>query len=268
MFLVELDKVSFSYTHKIPYSCFFIKDLDLKIGRGEFISIIGPNGSGKSTLLKMLSGIIRPSSGQIMLRRKNYKDYSRKELARTISYVPQNTLTVFPFTVFEIVLMGRNPYMNYFGFEREDDIRIAERSLEQVGISSLRNEPVNEISGGEAQRAFIARALAQEPELILLDEPNTHLDLKHQISVFNLLAELNKTSQTTVIAVSHDLNLAGNFSRRIVIMNEGMIHSDDSTEKILTEENIRDLFQVNSKIISSDSGRQINILLQPNTDRV
>jgi iron complex transport system ATP-binding protein len=157
--------------------------------------------------------------------------------------------------------MGRTPYLNLLGFEKEDDLIKINNALELVGISHLKNKSINSISGGEAQRAFIARAIAQEPELILLDEPNAHLDLEHQLSIFNLLKKLNDEEQLTIIMVSHDLNLAGCYSKRIVLMKSGNIFLDDEKSKVLTQDNISKVFRVNSKIYNE--GNNINVAIFP-----
>jgi len=202
-----------------------------------------------------------PYRGEIFFNDKPYSSYSRKEIAKRVSFVPQKYYSVYHFSVYEIVAMGRTPYLNLLGFEKEDDLIKINNALELVGISHLKNKSINSISGGEAQRAFIARAIAQEPELILLDEPNAHLDLEHQLSIFNLLKKLNNEEQLTIIMVSHDLNLAGCYSKRIVLMKSGNIFLDDEKSKVLTRDNISKVFRVNSKIYNE--GNNINVVIFP-----
>jgi iron complex transport system ATP-binding protein len=160
-------------------------------------------------------------------------------------------------------MMGRTPYLNLIGFENKHDKDLVDEALERVDIAHLRNKGINEVSGGEAQRAFIARAIVQQPELILLDEPNSHLDIKHQLGIFNLLRELNIEKRLTVLTVSHDLNLAGYYSERIILMKNGKIYRDDVTEKILTRENILDVFGVDSSIVRNTGSDLINVLIKP-----
>lgn len=240
---------------------FTIDKLNLSVNSGEFITILGPNGSGKSTLLGLILGNLEPYSGEIIFQGHSYTQYSQKELAQRISFVPQRYYSVFPFSVFEIVMMGRTPYLNSLGFEKQTDIQKVNDALEEVGIYHLRNKSINSISGGEAQRAFIARALVQEPELILLDEPNAHLDLEHQISIFELLKKLNLENRVTIIVVSHDLNLAGYYGSRTILMQKGEIFLDDHKSRVLTEENISSVFNVNAKIIKDND--HINIAVYP-----
>ena len=240
---------------------FKIDKLNLNVNDGDFVTILGPNGSGKSTLLSLILGDLQPKNGEIFFKEKPYSHFTRKELAKRISFVPQRYYSVYPFSVFEIVMMGRTPYLNMFGFEKEIDTTKVNEALELVGISHLKNKSINLISGGEAQRAFIARALVQEPELILLDEPNAHLDLEHQISIFGLLKKLNLQNDLTILLVSHDLNLAGCYGERTILMKDGSIYMDDHKSKVLTEENIRSVFNVNSQIIKNNGN--INIAVNP-----
>jgi len=245
MNLLSLQNISFSYGGKTNNS-YFLNDINFDIKKGEFATILGPNGSGKTTLLKLMSGSLKPQKGNLLFDNKKLQNYSKKETAKKIGFVPQVTVSVFPFSIYEIVMMGRTPYLGFGGFEDKNDKEKIEEALELVEISHLKNKGINEVSGGEAQRAFIARALAQEPEIILLDEPNAHLDIKHQISVFELLKKFNEEKEITIVAVSHDLNLAGNYSGRIVLMQNGKIFCDGKGQDILTPENIKTVFEVNA----------------------
>lgn len=255
MFLLELNHIEFSYNNS-----FSMKDISLKIKSTEFISILGPNGSGKSTLLKILSGLLTQSDGIRLFKGKSYSSYNHKELAQLIGYVPQITSSIFPFSIYEVVMMGRTAYLNYFGIEKLNDRKIVNDTLERLNISHLRNKGINEVSGGEAQRAYIARALVQQPKLLLLDEPNAHLDIKHQISIFNILAELNKELGLTIIAVSHDINLVSNYTERIILMKEGKIFLDDKKSKVLLKKNLKSVFNVETEIIKNDEN--INVFIK------
>lgn len=245
MNLLSLQNISFFYGRKNDNS-YFLNDINLSIKKGEFVTILGPNGSGKTTILKLMSGTLKPQKGEVLFDGKKLNSFSKKETAKKIGFVPQVTMSVFPFSIYEIVLMGRTPYLGFGGFEDKNDKEKIEEALELVEISHLKNKGINEVSGGEAQRAFIARALVQEPEIILLDEPNAHLDIKHQISVFELFKKFNEEKDIAIVAVSHDLNLAGNYSGRVVLMQDGNIFSDGIGKNVLTSENIKTVFEVNA----------------------
>ncbi len=185
-----------------------LEDVSFIAEKGECIGIIGPNGSGKSTLLKTLSKILKPSSGKVVLCDKELERYSAKELAKNMAVVPQDTNIDFDFTCLEVVLMGRNPHMKRFELEGKKDMDIARESMVLTNTWHLRERPLTEISGGERQRVIIARALAQEPSVLLLDEPVSHLDINHQIEILDLVERLKKERGLVVIVVLHDLNLA------------------------------------------------------------
>jgi iron complex transport system ATP-binding protein len=240
-----------------------LNEINLTFSEGEFVSIIGPNGSGKSTLLKILSGLILPLRGSVFFNGQELSRYKPKELAKKIGYVPQNTFSVYPFSVYEIVMMGRTPHLNFTGFENRHDKEVVNEALEYVGIFKLRNKGINEVSGGEAQRAFIARAFVQEPEIILLDEPNAHLDIHHQIAIFDLLKKFNQDKKLTIIAVSHDLNLTGHYGQRGILMNNGQIISDDLINVILTEKNILNIFGVKSRVEFDNITKEISVTIHP-----
>lgn len=258
--LIELKDIVFTYGAPGRRD-FSLKDINLSVENGEFISILGQNGSGKSTLLKIIAGLLKPERGTRALGGKDYRQYSHRNLARSIAFVPQAANTVFAFSVYETVMMGRTPYLNFLGYETPQDKQIVNEALELVEISHLKNKGINEVSGGEAQRAYIARAMVQQPEIILLDEANSHLDIKHQISIFNLIKKLNSEKRLTVIAISHDLNLAGFYSERIILMDKGNIYKDGPSADILTEENIHTVFEVASSVkgLSGDKGLTVTI---------
>lgn len=211
--ILHLEQVSFTY----PSNPIFY-NLSLEIRAGEFLSILGPNGSGKSTLLKLMSRILEPDAGKIKLQSIPLPRYSRRRLSQLIGYVPQDSSWLFPFSVQEVVLMGRTPHVRSFGFDRENDLDIARESMKRVNILELADKAVTAISGGERQRALIARALAQQPRILLLDEPNAHLDIAHQLEVFEILRNENDERNLTIICVSHDINLASAFSKSILLL--------------------------------------------------
>jgi iron complex transport system ATP-binding protein len=258
--MINLQKIEFGYRGQAGTNSFHFGPIDLSIQKGELVSILGPNGSGKSTLLKIIGGILKPVNGQIELSGRRYTEYSQKDLAKKIAFVPQSGISVYPFTVYEIVMMGRTPYLNYMGYENNLDCEIVEEVLLQVDMADLKDKPITQISGGEVQRAFIARALAQQAEIVLLDEPNAHLDIKHQIDLFKLVLELNKSKGITFISVSHDLNLSARFFGRSVLLNSGNILFDGLTEDVLNKENIRSVFEVDSRISFDNQTNKLNIM--------
>jgi iron complex transport system ATP-binding protein len=230
----RLDRVAFSYgTRREPAAGgtggWALRDLTCEVREGEILGIIGPNGSGKSTLLKLLGAILLPQHGGIRLQERALDSFPRRELARIVAYVPQQGQVVFPFRLAEFVLMGRFPHrqsggaLGWFGWETAEDVRAAEQAMEAMEILHLADRTVSEVSGGERQRAFIARALAQAPRMLLLDEPTVFLDLRHQVDICAIVRRLNREQGLTVVWVSHDLNLAGQYCDRLLLLQEGSL---------------------------------------------
>lgn len=211
---LSLEHVSFGYS-ETPV----LTDVSLDLRRGDFLGLLGPNGSGKSTLVKLLAGILQPQSGTIRLRDVPLSSLKRRSIARTIAYVPQESNWIFPFTVREVVSMGRVPFVSGMGYGSFEDEAIVRQSMDQVDIVHLADKPVTAISGGERQRTLLARALAQRPEVLLLDEPNAHLDLTHQVAIFEILRRQNEERAVTIVCVSHDLNLAALFCRSAALLS-------------------------------------------------
>ncbi len=225
-----------------------LRDISFDVPTGDFLSLLGPNGSGKSTLLRLLDRILIPQSGKITLIDRPLSTFSRRDLARRIAYVPQDTLWVFPYTVLEVVLMGRSPHIGRLGFENPQDIEIAREMMRLTDIEPLAGKLITAISGGERQRVLIARALSQEPEILLLDEPNAHLDINHQVDIFHILQEQNQQKNLTIISVSHDLNLAAAFSKRILLLGEAggegsTIFAIGRPHDVLTKSNIERVYK-------------------------
>ncbi len=237
--VLTVDNVSFSYISGTPT----LQNVSLEVKRGEFLTLVGPNGSGKSTLLKLLDRIYLPDAGSVRLDGKALSGYARPDLARKIAYVPQDRDTAFPFTVEEIVLMGRAPHAGGAMFESPHDRDIARHMMELTDIAHLASHPITNLSGGERQRAFIARALAQQPLVLLLDEPTAHLDIAHQVEIFRLLRSLSIDSGLTVLSVSHDLNLASMYSDRIAMLLCGALTAIGTPPAVLTVDRIREVFR-------------------------
>ena len=205
--------------------------------------IIGPNGSGKSTLLKNICRIWEPQSGAILIHGKNYIEIPRKELSTLVTLVPQNTTIGFPISVFDIVSMGRNPHLGRFEGLRNNDREIIERALQQTNIYTLKDRNINELSGGEGQLAIIARALATEASLILLDEPTSELDVKHTLAIVKILYDFKEQGKTILVTI-HDLNLARKFCDTISILCQGKLFYSGTPEGAFAAENIKQVFDV------------------------
>ncbi|MFQ5450106.1 MAG: ABC transporter ATP-binding protein [Nitrospinaceae bacterium] len=241
--MLRLKDVSFAYD-KDPV----LKYISLAIGKGEFVGILGPNGSGKSTLLKMMGGILRAGTGQISFRETDIDHYKRKILARSVAWIPQEHPQVFPFRVQEIVLMGRHPYLSPLTFEKEEDYGIADRAMKITETSHLAARRFNEVSGGEKQRVMIASAIAQEPEIMILDEPTTALDIKYQLEILNILKRLNLKKSMTLVLAMHDLHLASKFCRRLILLNQGRIIKDGTPGEVLQREILEEVYGVKIKL--------------------
>ncbi len=222
---------------------FYLDGIDLKIEKGEIIGIIGPNGSGKTTLLRAVSRILKPESGRVSLNGQNIWQMRMNDFAQKVAVVSQQPEAV-DMKVREYVLMGRLPYLKAFQFyETRKDEKIADHYLYLTGISELKDKLFLEISGGERQLAQIARALTQEPEVLLLDEPTSHLDIKHQVEILDLIRRFNKDLGITIVMVMHDLNLAAEYCGRLLMMNNGKAARLGTPEEVLTYQQIEEVYQ-------------------------
>lgn len=221
-----------------------LSGLNITIYEGEFIGIIGPNSSGKSTFLKTIGHILKPLDGIVCIKDYDISKIKSRELARTMAGVLQETEIEYSYTVLDIVLMGRNPHLGRFQLEREGDYKIAMMAMEMTDTVHLSSRLVNELSGGERQRVVIARALAQEPKILLLDEPTSHLDINHQIEIYDLLRRLISEKNITILMVSHDLNIACEYCSRLFLINEGRIFADGYPADVLTEINIKTVYGI------------------------
>ena len=239
-----------------------LSDINLTFNQNEFTVILGPNGSGKTTLIKLIARLIKPTSGKLYLKDQPYDAINIKEFYRMISYVPQKFFSIYPYTVFEIVLMGRSLHFNYLGFENKNDVQKVKEVLQQLGLEHLAKKRINEISGGELQKVILARSIAQDSEVLLLDEPNTHLDLKHQIQIFDLLKNLQSQGKT-IIAVSHDINLASFYADRLIFLKDGIIKYDGDITSMLKEEIIEDVFEIENKVLIDPVDKIPQLIIKP-----
>jgi iron complex transport system ATP-binding protein len=226
-----------------------LKGVNFEVAPGSFLGIIGPNAAGKSTLLKAITAALKPTQGVVYFRGKDLNKLSRRDLAKQVAVVPQDTEVNFPFTVLEVVMMGRHPHLGRFIHESEQDFEIVRQAMESAHCWHLRDRNALELSGGERQKVILARALAQEPQIILLDEPIAHLDLSAQLEVLNLLKEMNSYHGVTVIAILHDLNLAAQFSKQLIMLSQGRIFQAGTPEEVLTAENIKGVYNTDVLVI-------------------
>ncbi|HAS72874.1 MAG TPA: ABC transporter [Clostridiales bacterium UBA8960] len=244
MVVVGVQNIKFSYAKDEV-----LKRISFDVQEGKFVSIIGPNGSGKTTLLKNICRLLSPSEGQIEIRNRSLKQYKAKSLAKTIAVVHQGASSAFDFNVGEVVLMGRYPHLKRLESESMKDMTIAETAMHQTETFHLREKTLHSISGGERQRVMIARALAQEPELLLLDEPISHLDIKFQLEILKLCKSLNETKGLTILTTLHDINLASRFSDVIIMMKNGNIHMMGTPNEVVNAENIKAVYDVDVLVV-------------------
>jgi len=242
--LIQVNKLNFSYGKEEV-----LKQIDFAVNKSSFVSVIGPNGSGKTTLLKNLCKLLNPETGHIKIDQQNLTHYKAKPLARTIAVVHQGANSTFDFNVGEVVLMGRYPYLNRFQSESKVDLEIAETAMAQTSTLHLRDKNLHGISGGERQRVMIARALTQQPDLLLLDEPISHLDIKHQLEILKLCKSLNESHGLTIFTTLHDINLASRFSDLIIMMKEGQIVKIGAPKDVITIETIKHVYDIDVNIV-------------------
>lgn len=234
---VRLKKIGFRYDETRV-----LGNISFDVQRGEFFGIIGPNGSGKTTLLRIIDKILTPCEGSVGIGGIDLHKIKRADLAKIVGVVSQDFPPLFLFTVHEIVMMGRSPHLGKLRFEGKEELAIVEQVMEMTDIHSLAGRSFGELSGGEMQRVLIARALAQRPEIILLDESTAHLDIKHQIDFFNLMRNLNKVEGLTVIAVTHDINLSSLYCDRILLLSRGTVYSTGTPGEVITESSIEEVY--------------------------
>lgn len=221
-----------------------LEDVTFQAEAGELIGVLGPNGAGKTTLLKTISGVLKPSGGVVYVDGRELNQMGVKEVAKHVAVVPQDPQSAFNFTAMEIVLMGRNPHLSRFQLESPEDVQVALDSMKLAGVDHLADRVMDEISGGERRLVLIARALAQEPRILLLDEPTLHLDVANQIKVMELLRELCRKRGLLIISVLHDFNLAARYCDKLMLIGEGKVQAIGTPEETLTRENISHVFGV------------------------
>ena len=242
---ISLKNISFSYDQQQPV----LHDISLSVFTGEFIGIIGPNGSGKTTLLKLISGILTPQNGQIMLFHQDIRTIARKKLAKIISVVPQESYIAYNYKVKEIVFMGRIPYINQWQGETISDYRISRNAMEKTDSLCHADKGIRQISGGEMQRVYIARALAQSPKILMLDEFASHLDLNYKYEMIRILKDTLQEEVKCIISVFHDLNLASFCADRLILLDKGKIVGSGTPQEVINNENIKKVYRTKAHII-------------------
>jgi len=264
MSIIEIKNLNFSYTAKQPV----LRGLTLDVTAGSFLAIVGPNGAGKSTLLNLLSGLLRCSSGTINVDSRSLKSYSSQSLARKIAVVRQQTPPPFGFSVLETVLMARTAFFTSSGFESSEDLSIVDEALRATDTFAFKSRPLTSLSGGERQRVFIARALAQNTSILLLDEPTSFLDLRHQVKIYDLLKVAQVEKSKTIIAATHDINLAAQYADSALLLKPAATHRGESSasslascfeygavHEVLTPQNVEKTFAVETFVSTVGSER-------------
>ncbi|MBI5701463.1 ABC transporter ATP-binding protein [Candidatus Saganbacteria bacterium] len=238
-----------------------IQGVSFTVKTGEFVGIVGANGSGKTTLLKAITGILPITAGEVKVTAKEMLLFSRKEMATLVAFVPQLMEPIQGFSVLEMVLLGRTPYLGRFEFESEEDYNVAKWAIDELEIGDLSQKDVTQLSGGEFQRVAIARALAQEPKIMLLDEPISHLDLRYQIKILKLLRKIRQ--QRTVIATFHDLNMASRFCNRLILLKKGELIAAGLPDEVVTAENIWKAYRVRAQVKKNPRTKHASLVFLP-----
>lgn len=260
--LLKIDNIYGGYGDKSV-----INNVSLEIKQGDFLGIIGPNGGGKSTLLRLMSRALTPQKGKIILQGRDLSEISQKDIAKKIAFIPQLMLINFPFTVWEIVLMGRTPHLARMQAEGKKDFLVAERALKLTDTWHLKDRKIDELSAGERQRVSIARALSQEPLLLFLDEPTSHLDIGHQVQILDLLTELNCKNNLSIVVVLHDLNLAGEYCKNVILLDNGEIFERGTPEEVLTYQNIESLYKTIVVVRDNPITSKPHVILVPGRNK-
>jgi iron complex transport system ATP-binding protein len=251
---LEANRVCFDYQRPI------VRDISFKLEAGTITGIVGPNGSGKTTILRLLDGIVVPLSGEVLLEGKRpLSSMKRKEIARHIAMVPQNGGLYHYQTVFQFALQGRSPHLSLLGFESLRDENIALEALEMTRLTQYLTSRVSEISGGEKQRLLLARSLAQQTEILLLDEFTANLDINYQVELMRLVRRITSERNLATLVVSHEINLLGSFCDRILLMTQGQIHYQGSVKEVLTQENLKQIFGLDFSVRQLP-GKKVEVL--------
>ena len=253
--MIEIKDITLAYKKKIV-----IENLSLKFEKDEFCALLGPNGAGKSTLLKAIIGYMEPISGEIEIDSTSLKKWNHLELAKQIAIIPQDFQLQFDYTVEELVLMGRFPYLGYWQNYTKQDRKVVNNILKQLDLLRIKNEQYSQLSGGERRRVSIARALAQQTEILLMDEAFANLDINHQLEIMQLLSKINSEQNKLIILVSHNINLASEYCHRIVMLKKGKIIADGTPGTIINQKMIKNLYEVELTIINNPVSGKPNLI--------
>lgn len=243
---LEIVELQFGYEQNL-----ILKGVNFSLQEAKLTVILGPNGSGKTTLVKLMSKMMAPDAGHIYLNLSDLSKMPQKELSRSMAVVPQNTAVEFDFTVREIVAMGRYPHLKRFEQESPTDWHIVDEAMAATDVLQFKDRPINALSGGEIQRVIIARALAQKPKILVLDEPISHLDIQHQIELLKLVKHLAQQQNITVVMILHDLNFAMAFADHVIVMHDGKIAAEGSPEEVLSPDLIKTVYGVETCLIKN-----------------
>ncbi|MBR4225728.1 MAG: ABC transporter ATP-binding protein [Candidatus Methanomethylophilaceae archaeon] len=247
---LKINDVSFSYS-SVPV----LHDVSFELGESELVSILGPNGVGKSTLIHCINKILSPTSGTVMIDGKDVSEIKLKELAKQIGYVPYSANDSFPLSVIDTVMIGRHPHSKWGTLDK--DLDIVYDTLRMLGISHLAMRPFNELSAGQHQKVMLARGLVQEPEILLLDEPTSNLDVRHQLDVTKMLRRLSREKGILIIMISHDINIAAKYSDKIILMHKGSVYDIGEPDKVITADNLRTVYGVTAEITRDDDAPHV-----------
>ncbi len=256
--VLDIENISLRYRDKT-----ILEDVSFSVNGGDFFVIIGPNGAGKTSLLKILAGLEHRQRGKVVIKGKDIRDYSRRSLSQYVALVPQHMEAGFPFRVSETVIMGRTPHLGILGMEGKEDFRIARKAMEFTDVVHLADRKLHQLSGGELQRVIIARAICQQPEIILLDEPTTALDPAHQLKIMDLMEKFRREQSTTVIMVSHDLNLASMYGDTLLLLKEGKMIKTGPPETVLERKLLEKTYGCRIQVDESPVGKVARVTPVP-----
>jgi iron complex transport system ATP-binding protein len=256
---IRVKKLSYSFGDREV-----LRNLSFSVIEGAFFIISGPNGSGKTTLMRTIAGVLKPQSGQLAIFNRGLGSYKRKEFARSVAFVPQGLPVGFPFTVAELVLMGRTPYNSTLGIETEKDREISKQAMRFTEVEHLAARKLEQLSGGEQQRVFIARAICQEPKILLLDEPTASLDIAHQVRIMDLMERLKTEKSVTIVMVSHDINLAAMYGDQLLLLRAGQLVRIGPPGDILNFKTLEDTYGCTLLVDESPLGNLPRVTVVPN----
>lgn len=247
--MIKLKNINYSHDQE-P----FIEDLTLRIQRGRFCALLGPNGSGKSTLLKLMVGLLKPQFGNILIEDFDIRNLKTNELAQMISYVPQREDVIFEFSVYDTVMMGRNPYQGRWQVPNHADHQLVQETLKRTHLNHLQHRMLSQLSGGELQRALIARAIVQQTPIMLLDEPLANIDIAHKYEIMDILSNLQHDTGVTIVVVLHDFSIAAQYCDETILMSNGKIIQQGSFKEVITDASLSDIFHLDNRFHLDNQG--------------